>query len=64
MADETPAAPAAPEPTPAEVAANDAHTETNAQEQSWGSKVEARLAAIEEKVGLKADDDADTKETN
>jgi hypothetical protein len=59
VADETPAE--APELTPEEQAAQDAHTATNAEEQTWGEKIEGRLAAIEEKVGLApAEDAADT----
>jgi hypothetical protein len=45
MADET-------ELTPAEQAAQDAHTATRADEQSWASKVEERLVALEDKTGL------------
>ena len=38
--------------SPEEQAAQDAHTATRAEEQSWGSKIEERLAALEDKVGL------------
>lgn len=42
----------APELTPEEQAAQDAHTATRAEEESWGARIEARLAALEEKAGL------------
>lgn len=65
MADETPtegeqAAPAAatPELTPEEQAVQDAHTATRADEQTWASKIEERLAALEEKAGLNKQDEA------
>ena len=51
------------EPTPEEAAANDAHTAVNEADQTWGEKIEGRLAAIEEKVGLvpAADTEEETK---
>lgn len=66
MADETPAE-AAPELSEAEQAANQAHTDVNESEQGWSGKVEARLAALEEKAGIgqdKADEAATTEETS
>jgi hypothetical protein len=46
--------------TPEQQAASDAHTATIAEEQSWGSKVEARLVALEDKTGItKANEKAD-----
>lgn len=58
----------AAELTPAEQAASDAHTATRADEQSWASKVEERLVALEDKAGItkaneKAADEAE-KETS
>lgn len=47
MADKT------PKLTPEEQAAQDAHTATRAAEQSWASRIEERLVALEDKVGLK-----------
>lgn len=63
MADETPEA-EAPELTPEEQAAQDAHTAVNEAEQGWAGKVEARLAALEEKAGIGQEtaEEADTKE--
>lgn len=45
MADKT------PKLTPEEQAAQDAHTATRAAEQSWASRIEERLAALEDKTG-------------
>jgi hypothetical protein len=56
MADET------PELTPAEQAAQDAHTATRADEQGWASKVEERLAALEDKAGITKANAADEAE--
>lgn len=61
MADETPAA---PEPTPAEQAASDAHTATNAEEQSWGGKIEQRLAAVEAHLGIGGAADTEATEAD
>ena len=55
----------APAMTPEEEAVNQAHSDVNEADQTWGEKVEGRLRAIEEKVGLADPDtaaEADTKE--
>jgi hypothetical protein len=62
QAGETPAE--TPAMTPEEQAANDAHTAANEADQTWGEKIEGRLAAVEAKLGLgesaPAEDTADT----
>lgn len=64
---EAPAAPAAPEEpelTPEQKAALQAHSDVNDAEQGWSGRIEGRLAAIEEHLGIGDSANNDEKETS